>query len=225
MNVFIDIETIPSQRNESRIMAAAKVAPPASIKKAETLAKWEAESRPALEEEQWRKTSLNGAWGEIACICWAVEDGPVQTSYRPTLADSEADVLRQFLESVAEDQRAIGNRRMITWVGHNLANFDLRFVWQRAVVLGVKPPIALQQDAAPWSDRICDTMTRWAGVRGSIKLTELCDALRIDVGHEDTITGAQVWDTYKAGDVDTVVEHCRADVERVRAVFNRICFL
>ena len=222
MFVYIDIETIPSQRNESKERAASKVAPPANITKAETLAKWEAEKRPSLEEAEWRKTSLNGGWGELCCVCWAVEDGPVEEAVRPTAGDSEAALLATLFDGLQDAQKAYRGAPVM-WVGHNITGFDLRFLWQRAVVLGVSPGrIKLHKDAAPWSGRVIDTMHEWGGRRDFVKLTELCEVLRIDVGHEDTIDGSQVWDRYQAGDFETILTHCRADVARVREVHKRI---
>jgi len=222
MHVYLDCETIPSQRNEAKARAAARVSPPGNISKAETIAKWEAEKRPGLEDEEWRKSSFDGGWGECVCICWAVLDEEVSAATRPTIADSEADMLRTFFGSM-EGAQIRHHGRPITWVGHNIG-FDLRFLFQRAVVLGVQPSVQLRQDATPWSGKVVDTMHEWAGTRGSVKLVDLCAALRIDVGHEDTITGAEVWDTYKAGNFDVVLRHCRADVERVRAVHRRLLF-
>lgn len=223
MFVYLDIETIPSQRNEAKARAAARVSPPGNISKAETLVKWEAEKRPALEYAEWEKTALDGGWGELACICWAIGDGPVQEATRPTIADSEADVLSAFFSSIQSAQES-HNGRLPHFVGHNLAGFDLRFLWQRAVVLEVPPPFKMRQDATAWSGVLTDTMHLWAGTRGFVKLPELCEALRVDVGHEDTIDGSKVWECYKAGDFATVLAHCRADVERVRAVHRRMTF-
>jgi len=221
MDVFVDVETIPSQRNEAKERAAARVSPPGNISKAETIAKWEAETRPGKEEEEWKRSALDGGWGELCCICWAVDDGPVLQSCRPSLEDSEKHMLATFLGAISDEQEQ-QRGRPITWIGHNITGFDLRFLWQRAVVLGIKPPIKLQQDATPWSGKVIDTMHTWAGNRGSIKLTDLCAALRIDVGHDDTIDGSMVWDEYKAGRFYTVLHHCRADVERVREVYRRM---
>lgn len=224
MYIYLDIETIPSQRNESRELAAAKVRHPGQMTKPETIAKWDEEQRPAAEDEQWRKTALNGAWGEICCICWQAEDGIIEQATRPTIADSEEIMLRSFFDGVVEEQ-AKAHGRPIHWVGHNIASFDLRYLWQRAVVLGVQPPVKLRQDATPWAGTVIDTMYLWSGAKGSIKLTELCAALRVDVGHEDTIDGSQVWDEYKAGRFDVILTHCRADVARVREVHRRMEFL
>jgi hypothetical protein len=224
LNVFIDIETIPAQAriNEAKRAAAAKVKPPGAMKKAETIAKWNAEQRPAAEAEAWHKTALNGAWGEIVCICWATDTSPVRSAYRATAAYSEGELLARFFAAMT-DLRAMSNGREITWVGHNVTGFDLRFIWQRAIVLGVRPSIKLRQDAKPWGDMVFDTMAQWSG-RDFIKLTDLCAALSIDVGHEDTIDGSQVWEFFEAGDIKTVLTHCIADVERVRKVHKRMTF-
>jgi hypothetical protein len=62
-------------------------------------------------------------------------------------------------------------------VAHH-AGFDVRFIWQRAIVLGVTPPSWWPIDARPWdSDRIYDTMTAWAGHGNRIGLDRLCRAL------------------------------------------------
>ncbi|WP_284692740.1 3'-5' exonuclease, partial [Escherichia coli] len=36
------------------------------------------------------------------------------------------------------------------FIGHNIAEFDLKFLFQRAVVLGVKPPKVIPFGARPW---------------------------------------------------------------------------
>lgn len=223
MIVYLDTETIPSQRDEAKAIAVSKVSIPGNISKPETIAKWEEEKRPGLEEEQWRKTALNGAWGEIACICWAIDSGPVNSALRPDATKDESKVLVDFFDDI-ELQKQHHNLREITWVGHNISGFDLRFLWQRAVVLGVKPPIKLRQDARPWSDFVFDTMHEWSG-RDYTKLTDLCAALRVDVGHEDTIDGSQVWDCYQRGELQTILNHCIADVERVRECHKRMTFV
>ena len=222
MNVFLDIETIPSQRPEVRELIAAKVKHPGNITKPESIEKWNEEKRPQAIEEAWRKTALNGTWGESCCICWAVDYGPVKSSMRSTVADNERQLLTRFFDDI-RDAQLDNSMRPPHWVGHNIAGFYLRFIWQRAIILGVEPGIKLRQDAKPWSDTIYDTMYQWGG-KDFVKLTELCTALNVDVGHEDAIDGSQVWDCYERGDFDTILTHCKADVERVREIHKRMTF-
>lgn len=64
-------------------------------------------------------------------------------------------------------------------VAHH-AGFDVRYIWQRAIILGVTPPAWWPVDARPWdTDRVYDTMTAWAGHGNRIGLDRLCKALGI----------------------------------------------
>ena len=47
MKIYLDIETIPGQSPELKTEIAATIKPPGSMKKAETIARWEAEEKPA----------------------------------------------------------------------------------------------------------------------------------------------------------------------------------
>lgn len=66
--LFLDIETLPADRHDVRNYIAATVKPPGNISKAETIAKWEAESKPGAIAEAIDKTSFDGAFGRVCCI-------------------------------------------------------------------------------------------------------------------------------------------------------------
>lgn len=226
MHVYLDIETIPGQAPELKNEIARGIAPPANYSKPETIARWEAETKPTLIEDAWRKTAFAGDRGEIVCIGWAVDDEPAQTLTRAP-GSSEAWLLDEFF---AATQRAIQatHGRIPRWVGHNVRDFDLRFIYQRAVVLGLRPPFALPHDVRPGSDLVFDTMTAWAGWGGRVSLARLCAALGLpvkgsEIGEED-MDGARVWDFVQAGRLDDVAAYCRADVERVRLLHRRLTF-
>ena len=81
MNLFIDIETIPQQPEaEAKTEIAKNIQAPAQMSKAETIAAWHAGEgsyagvKDALIEETYRKTSFDGAKGEIISIAFAVDD-------------------------------------------------------------------------------------------------------------------------------------------------------
>jgi Predicted 3''-5'' exonuclease related to the exonuclease domain of PolB. len=106
------------------------------------------------------------------------------------------------------------------FVAHH-AQFDLRFIWQRAIVLGVKLPSWWPIDAQPWDQkRIHDTMLMWAGAKGTVGLDRLCRALGIP-GKGD-IDGSKVWDAIQAGRIDEVCTYCSDDVRRLRSVHQRL---
>lgn len=113
-------------------------------------------------------------------------------------------------------------RRKVPIIVAHHAGFDIRFVWQRAVILGVTPPSWWPIDARPWdTDRIADTMTMWAGAGNRIGLDRLCRALGLP-GKQGGIDGSKVWDLVRAGRIDEVVEYCAHDVRRLRSVHRRM---
>jgi predicted PolB exonuclease-like 3'-5' exonuclease len=250
MKVFIDIETIPSQDPavSTRIADSFPAISepdeprcPLHFKKAETIDAWEKETLPRLRatallryhqdctkretaiEDAWRKTALDGSSGEIICIAWAIEDNEPSVLSR-TLTGSEAELLNAFF-SVLHKQL---DQRHAAWVGHHVT-FDLRFLFQRAVILGVKPPFPLWWEAKPWGEHLQDTMVMWAGVRDKISLNRLCDALNLpskgDPLGEHYIDGSLVWDFVKLGKIQEVSEYCQGDVTRCREVYKRLCFI
>lgn len=233
MNIYLDIETIPGQSPRLKTDIAATIKPPGSMKKAETIAKWEAETKPDAIEAAWRKFSFDGDRGEIVSIAWAVDEEPVQCAWRGIAAGdantvSESELIETFFAAVLAAQHARRNLPAV-YVGHNVRDFDLRFLFQRSVMLRMYPTVALPYDARPGSDRIFDTMEAWAGWRGRISLDRLCKAFDIptkgsELGGED-IDGSMVWDYIAAGRAREVAEYCKADVERVREVHRRLSFV
>jgi len=234
MNVYLDIETIPSQDPAVRAEVEAAVTPPANMKKAETIAKWEAEEKPEKVEQEWRKTAFAGDRGEVVCIAWAVDDGDVYSEFRtptglpgPNQEISERGLLWTFFEAVREAIER-SHRRRPRFIGHNVRDFDLRFLFQRAVILGEPPGFNLPHDARPGSDEVFDTMEGWAGFRNRISLDRLCRALSVPTKGAELdgadIDGSLVWDYVRDGCIESVAAYCRADVERVRSIHRRMEF-
>lgn len=223
MYLYLDIETIPSPRNDVRdrmhseaLEAARSAEPPSNYKKEDAIAKWRAaqiEGAPGKADELWRRTALDGGYGEIVVIGYAPEHGALDEA---VAHDGEREMLQRFWISMRE---MWGQKRVVP-VGHCIG-FDLRFLYQRSVIRGIRPTIHLPYNAAPWRGEYVDTMYEWCGAKGGVKLTVLCDMLQIDVPNED-VDGSQVWDAWSAGRVVDVVDHCRADVERVRRVHQRL---
>jgi hypothetical protein len=237
MKVFLDIETAPSLAPTIREELAAKIGPPATYSKADSIATWNAEKKPALVEEAWRKTALDGSAGQIAVIGVAIDDGEIATysihevdgfkgldefDAAATWSASEKTILEWFFSHLYSAYDP-SQDRLPTFIGHNLTAFDLRFIWQRAVINGVQPPAMLPVNPAAWSDRIYDTMTEWAGRGNRISLDRLCRALGMD-GKGDDIDGSKVWDYLKDGRFDEVAAYCRADVAKTREIYRRMTF-
>jgi hypothetical protein len=220
VNIFIDIETIPGQRPDLRDEIRASIRPPASYKKPESVSEWMRENAEAEAEKKWRDTALDGGTGEVLAIGIAIDDDPA-TVFMRQLGEPEWTVLTTALVFAAE---ACAARVLAsTFVGHNVP-WDLRFLFQRCVVNGIRPPLPLRQDARPGGDFLFDTMTAWAGWGNRISLHNLCGALGIPSPKQDGEDGSMVWDMVQRGEYDRIREYCRRDVEATREVWRRLTF-
>lgn len=215
----LDIETIPTQRDDIRQYITSKVTHPANISKAETIAKWNEESRPTAEREAVEKTSFDGAFGQVVCVGLAVDDGEIKS----VASLVERDVLNGLNAMLDEVPKKDWYSTCI--IGHYVSGFDLLFLVQRFIVNGIRPHTIITRaaQAKPWeSDKVFDTMVQWAGIKGSVSLDKLCIALGLP-GKGD-ITGADVWPMVQAGRLSDVATYCEDDVAKVRHIFRRMTF-
>lgn len=194
--LFLDIETLP-----------------ASEEAYATLKKLHAKKNKGEEnfDDYVAKTSFDGAFGRILCIGYAVDDDEVDVLYND---NDEKETLRQFWELAKNTDQ---------FIGHNVMEFDLRFIYQRSIVNNVMPSVDLNF-ARYRSFPIFDTMKEWVrwGM-GTVGLEHLALALGIPTP-KDGIDGSQVWDFYKKGKVQDILDYCKRDVETTRAVFKRMVF-
>lgn len=225
MIAYLDIETLPTQDADLIAEMEADIRPPASYSKPETIQKWMDENKAAALAEKVAKTSFDGMYGRIACIAWAFGDGKVQAS---SAQHSEEDVLQHFYASVSAEARIQlhggAAEHCITICGHNVAGFDLPFLRHRSIMLGIKPPAAILKAmlAKPWDSEVADTMLMWSADRERrSSLDKLCKALGIP--GKDSFDGSMVAATWPT-DPQKVIDYCKDDVERVRAIYKRLTF-
>jgi hypothetical protein len=224
--VYVDVETVPTQRQDVAQRIADKHKPvidadldmsnPKDVKKVlEIKAK-------ALEAgtEAYRKTSLDGTFGEIVCISFAVDDGKVR-SFSRDLLGSECEVVRQFAFAMDDLVRDVGAANIL-YVAHN-ADFDRLFLTKRMTVHRLSgPPGLAPRGEKPWDLQWQCTMRTWCDTpQGRISLADLALALSLPVGKDD-LPGSEVYDAMLRGEVARVVSHCERDVELVRAVWQRL---
>ncbi|MBI0154151.1 ribonuclease H-like domain-containing protein [Gilliamella sp. W8128] len=218
-NIYFDIETIPTQSDNIKNYIQSNLTAPANYKKPDSISAWIEENK----EPAYRKTALNGGFGQIVCIGYAINDGDVKVIHFDNWASSEKQILQSFFNDLIECYRPSSD---ITphFIGHNIENFDLRFIYQRAIVLGVKPPAFLPLNSKSYNNMyIFDTMTEWAGKRNYVSLNEICLSLGIQP-KGDEIDGSKVWDFVRDGKLKQVADYCADDVEKVRAIYKRITF-
>ena len=208
---YLDIETIPSQSEELLARFKSEVTAPAQYKKPESIKVWLAENAEKVARERLAKTSFDPAHGHICTISWAGDDEEPRVAHAKTLED-ERGILEVFFAS-------LDKYHSTTFVGHYVGGFDIRFILCRAVVLGVPIPHVIPRDPAPWSDRIFDTMTAWAGQKDRISMDNLCQALGLP-GKGD-FDGSMVAEAWANGEHDIIAKYCAMDVERTRAIHKR----
>lgn len=225
MLITLDIETLPCEDDLIRAEVAAGIKAPGNIKLPTSIAKWEAEDKPAAVDEALRKTSFDGTYGRVLCIGWAVDDDAPRT-----LIGDEDIVLSGFFDALLKSLTITNHGRQLeadsVFIGHNLTGFDLRFLWQRAVLNKIKPPSAILTacKAKPWDKSVADTMLMWHPATDKrISLDKLCKALGVQTSKGD-MDGSKVYEEYKAGNLDKIAAYCRADVAATRECYRRMVF-
>jgi len=219
MIITLDIETIPSSNPQIKADFLTNVRPPATHKKPETIDAWMAENAESEADQQWRKTSFDGAHGHICVLGYAFDDEPAE-QYSTEHPSHEAEILKCFFGTIDLHCKLNPNVRPI-FVGHNVIDFDLRFIYQRAIVLGVKPSINIPFHAKAWDEHVFDTMHRW-DAKNRTSLDKLSRALGLE-GKGD-IDGSMVADYVAAGRIAEVAAYCLDDVNLTRQVYKRMTF-
>ena len=164
------------------------------------------------EAEIIKKLSLSAVTAKIICLCYAFE--PSVSGTIEVLQGDESEIIKGFWKIVPDCN---------LFVGHNILDFDMRFLYQRSVILQIKPsrdiPFARFRNAP-----IYDTMHEWSKWgREHASLDTLSKALDIPSPKEN-LNGAKVYPYYRAGKLPEIVEYCKRDVESVRQVYKRLTF-
>lgn len=201
--LFLDIETLPASGKDVAMIK--------EFHEEMKSKKKERGSGPVVDFETFlRNTSFQGEFGRIFCIGYAVDDESAMS-----LDGDEKEVLKKFW-NIAED--------CSLFIGHNVMDFDLRFIYKRSIIQGVKPSRVLSF-ARYRSDPIFDTMREWEkwGAQG-VSLHKLSLALGIASPKEEGIDGSKVYDYFLAGKGDEIVEYCKRDVEATRKIYKKMTF-
>ena len=225
MNIYLDIETLPT--NDSDVIAeiAATIKAPGTLKKQESIDAWMAENKEAATRDAVHKTGFSGLYGSIACICYAFDDGPVHSVGGEF---DETALLNDFYRAIEDATRIEAHDRRVdtamTFIGHNIIGFDLPFIKHRSIILGVKPPLSVRKafDAKPWGNEVADTMLMWSTDKEKrASMDKLCKAFGI-AGKGD-FDGSMVAETWPV-DPQKVIDYCADDVRRTREMYKRITF-
>jgi predicted PolB exonuclease-like 3'-5' exonuclease len=164
------------------------------------------------EAEIIKKLSLSAVTAKIICLCYTIE--PSVSGTIEVLQGEETDIIKGFWKIVPDCN---------LFVGHNILDFDMRFIYQRSVIHNIKPsrdiPFTRFRNAP-----IYDTMQEWSKWgREHASLDSLAKALGIPSPKEN-LDGSKVYPYYRAGKIAEIVEYCKRDVDSVRQVYRRLTF-
>jgi predicted PolB exonuclease-like 3'-5' exonuclease len=191
--IFLDIETVPTERS---LREAGLLEPQMQLDETEIL----------------KKLSLSAATAKIVCICYAIE--PPHGSEVQVLEGAETEIIRGFWGLAADCD---------LFVGHNILDFDLRFIYQRSIIHQIKPtrdlPFARYRSAP-----IFDTMqewSKWGRERASLDLLSKTFGLP---SPKESLDGSKVYPYYRSGKLAEIVEYCKCDVNSVRQIYRWLTF-
>ncbi|MEA3431882.1 MAG: ribonuclease H-like domain-containing protein [candidate division WOR-3 bacterium] len=209
--LFMDIETIPGGESAKEYLEK-QMPPPTGALTFNDIKKWEEVEKPEKLQKAFEKTSLSGDFGQIICIACIKEksDGLEKRIFK----GDEKTLLKEFWEFC---------RNVTLFVGHNILDFDLKFIIKRCIIHGVKPCVQINF-ARYRRDMVFDTMWEWERWSGRISLDKLAYILSLPTS-KTTMDGSQVYEYYKQGKIDEICEYCMRDTELVRKIYKKMNFL
>lgn len=182
---------------------------------------------PENAADEHLKTALSGDFGRILCIGFSDEDaiGRVDgvigwDEATGSFPVDEPAMLGEFW------RRLRGFRPNVDRiVGHNVFDFDLKFILKRSIVHGVRPSVDLSF-ARYRNQPIFDTMHEWErwGYGSRISLDRLARVLGLPSSKAGGVDGSSVYALFMAGNHRTIRDYCARDVALTRAIYRRLVF-
>lgn len=203
MKMVLDIETLPAPGDKMDIIKGLWQ---------DSRDKYNTKETKGLNdfETYFRNTSFQGEWGRIFCIAYAIDDAPAEV-----LVGDEKEILRKFW-AIAKD--------VDLFIGHNVMDFDLKFIYKRSIIHGIQPSKDLSF-ARYRNNPIYDTLHEWEKWSGKgTSLHKLSIALGLASPKEEGIDGSKVYDYFLAGKTEEIAKYCKRDVEATRQVYKRLTF-
>jgi len=189
------------------------------------------EDQPAEEDRAFRSGSLAATSGRVLSIAVHIgsvvgeEIGGITQSESERVFGIDPDGQEQPEQTALADFLALmGNfdPEVDHIVGHNIAAFDLPFIFQRCLVndIDVQPFVRV----IDFNSRcVYDTMHQWwLGSRNRVALDDLAWVLGIESSKTDEIDGSRIFDLYEAGRLSEIREYNLNDVRVTRKIYERL---
>jgi 3'-5' exonuclease len=234
--LYFDIETIPADETSAAALEYLYERKITKKMKDKNYTREEAVLETGTLEKFMDGTGLDGSFGRIICLAFAINDDNVRVLCAAKDGDEKTGMLSGE-KKLLEDFWFIA-AQIDLFVGHNIMEFDLRFILQRSIILGVKPTWTRfeEKGVKPWDMHkhlnfaryknlpIFDTMQEWSNWgQGKLGLEHVALSLGIPTPKEG-IDGSEVSKFFKNGKVKDICDYCMRDVETTRAVYKRMTF-
>lgn len=171
------------------------------------------------------KAGIFAEFGKIVCIsmgCLVEKDGEWKLMVRSFAGDDEKELLGNFCTSIHKFSK---HHKQVTFVGHNIKEFDLPYIARRMVIHGMCLPECLRMHGKkPWEVPHIDTMQLWSfgDYKSYTKLSLLAEVLGIPTPKDD-ISGEDVTRVYwQEKNLPRIVTYCQKDVETTAKVYMRL---
>jgi DNA polymerase elongation subunit (family B) len=158
------------------------------------------------------KGALDAMTGRVVCIGMLIDDGGTVTEI--TFVDEdERRLITEFWLTVAPSD---------VLVGHNVLDFDLRFLRQRSWILGIQPSRKVDTRKY-YSGDVLDTLQLWTNWGNKTGVT--LDALGAALGcGKKSGNGGKVAGWWAERDIDSIKTYCQEDVRLAYRVFCRLTY-
>jgi len=194
--LYFDIETLPADESKFK-----------TLEKLYKKKKKKGIDKGSL-EEYIESTGLDGAWGRIFCLSYAMNDDPVEC-----LSGEEKDIIKTFWKIAPQAD---------LYIGFNVLDFDLKFILQRSIIHQIQPSVDIS--FARYRDfPVYDIMWEWTKWQYKISMDELAQALGLPTS-KTALDGSAVHEYYQKGKYKEIQKYCNADVELTRKIFKRMRF-
>src|ERR1700756_346577 len=159
------------------------------------------------------KGALDAMTGRVVCVGMLIDDG--REAKEITFAgEDEARIITGFWNALKPGDAV---------VGHNVLDFDIRFLQQRSWILGIQPNRTLDTRRYYTAD-VIDTLqlwTNWSGNKKGVTLDALGSALGCG---RKTGEGARVAEWWAVRDIDSINRYCGDDVRLTYRVYCRLTY-
>jgi len=165
-------------------------------------------------ERLWESLSFDPNFGEIFCIVIKeVDEDPIL--FRE---NNEIETLKKFQDYFLESKNP-----SLEFVGYNIKNFDLPFLYKRLLIRFCKVPF-FPLPPYRYNRSLIDLCEMWDCHQQKIKISNsqknVTSLLKVDT--PNPITGAEVLSRYLNEDYKAIEDHCIADVNETEALYKRL---